>query len=531
MAANDGGTSCRLAVLFPGCDNALMIRSNFRVSYLVAIVLAAAGLHAPAAFAAPDPDRPNIVLIVADDLGWAELGSYGQTIIRTPHLDAIAAEGIRFTDFYAGAPVCAPSRCVLMTGLHSGHTFVRDNKENGGWGPDQPEGQLALPAETPTIARMLKSRGYTTGAIGKWGLGGPGSTGAPNQQGFDFFYGYLCQRVAHNLYPTHLWRNDSREDLPGNTWGNLTGETYSHDRMADEMLDFVRQHDDTPFFLYLPFHIPHLALQAPQSDIDSYTAAWEGVHEDPPYEGGKGYLPHPTPRACYAAMVTRMDRDIGRLTALLKERGLDENTVIFFTSDNGATYDIGGAASDFFNSGGGLRGAKGSMYEGGIRVPLIARWPGRIKPGTTTDALGAFQDFIPTLGAIAGAEVPSTDGVNLLPTLLSERSPAADARPALYFEFPGYGGQRAVRMGPWKAVHRNIRKKNTAIQLFNLDEDPGETTDIANEHPEVMKAIRAFMDESRRPSTEFPLPMLDEISREQQRGSHNDDDGTDPGNP
>jgi arylsulfatase len=453
---------------------------------------------------APPARRPNIVFIMADDLGPAELGSYGQRWIRTPALDTLAAEGMRFTQHYAGAPVCAPSRGVLLTGRASPHAFVRDNREMGGWGPDEPEGQLPLPAGTDTFARRLQDGGYATAAIGKWGLGGPGSTGMPDRQGFDFFYGYLCQRVAHNLWPTHLWRNGAREDLPGNVWGNLVGRTYAHDRMAEEALAFIDRHRDEPFLLYVPFHIPHLALQVPQEEIDAYA----DLPEDGPYDGSKGYLPHPSPRRAYAGMVTRMDRDIGRILARLDALGLREDTIVIFTSDNGPTFDIGGADSDFFESAEGRRGRKGSVWEGGLRVPLIVRWPGRIEAGSTSDLVSAFRDWMPTLCDLAGVPGPEDpDGINLTPALLGT-GPVTE-RPFVAWEFPGYGGQQAVRMGDWKGVRRNMRRGEMTIQLFDLAEDPAETTDVAAAHPAVVAEIRRIMAEERTPSAEFPLPGLD----------------------
>lgn len=450
--------------------------------------------------------KPNIVLIMADDLGWAELGSFGQTKIRTPHLDALAAAGTRVTQHYAGAPVCAPSRSVLLTGQHSGHTVVRNNWEAGGWGEHEPEGQFPLPAGTTTLGTLLQSAGYATAAIGKWGLGGPGSTGAPDRQGFDLFYGYLCQRVAHNLYPTHLWRNDRREDLPGNVWGNHVGQTYSHDLMAEEALRFVDEHADEPFFLYLPFHIPHLALQVPEDSLAEYVGQWD----DPPYEGGKGYLPHPTPRAAYAAMVTRMDRDIGRLVARIEALGLAQDTLFVFTSDNGATYDVGGADSPFFGSHGEFRGAKGRVYEGGLRVPLIVRWDGRVPAGAVSDQQGALQDWLPTLFAAAGVPAPAdTDGIDLLPGLRGE--PDAPAHEHLYFEFPGYGGQQMVRWGDWSAVRRDLAKGRLQTELYDLSTDIGQQHDVAAEHPGIVARLEAIMAAEHVPSPDFPLRGIDTV--------------------
>jgi arylsulfatase len=487
-------------------------RTGFTRGLARTAVLAAAGsiVAAPAPDASPPAAagrRPNIIFILADDLGWAELGCYGQTKIRTPNIDRIAAEGIRFTQHYAGSPVCAPSRCVLLTGLHAGHALVRDNRENGGWGPDQPEGQLELTASTITVGHLLQRAGYTTGAIGKWGLGGPGSTGEPNRQGFDHWYGYLCQRVAHNHYPTHLWRDRRRENLDGNTWGNLTGRQYAPDLMADDALRFIKENRDRPFFLYFATPVPHLAIQVPDDSLAEYKGVWP----DPPYEGGKGYLPHPAPRAGYAAMITRMDRDVGRILALLTQLDLDDDTIVMFSSDNGATYDIGGADSPFFESAGPLRGRKGSVWEGGIRAPLVARWPSRIAPGRVTDHVSAFWDLLPTLMDLARAETPEgLDGISYTPTLLGDG--VQRRHEYLYWEFPskGYSGQQAVRLGDWKGVRRRMHKGNTAIALFNLAEDIGEQHDVAAEHPEIVARIDRIMREAHTPSQEFPMPVLDD---------------------
>src|SRR5262245_11187620 len=342
--------------------------------------------------------KPNIVFILADDLGYGDLGSYGQTKIKTPHLDQLAAEGMRFTQFYAGSPVCAPSRCVLMTGKHGGHAFIRDNRE---W---KPEGQYPIPAGEVTIAELLKEQGYTTDSFGKWGLGYPGSEGDPNKQGFDVFYGYNCQREAHNYYPDHLWRNQEKVMLEGNDRG-LTGKQYSHDLIEAEASKFIRENKDKPFFAYVPFTIPHLALQVPEDSLAEYSGKWA----DPPYDGKNGYLPHLTPRAAYAAMVTRMDRSVGRILELIKQLGLDDNTLVIFTSDNGGAFGevtrdfefrpgrMGGTDYVYFGSTSKFRAFKGSVYEGGIRVPFIARWPGRIKAGVVSELPAVFYDLMPTL--------------------------------------------------------------------------------------------------------------------------------------
>ncbi len=441
--------------------------------------------------------KPNIIFILADDLGYADLGCYSQQKIKTPHLDRFAAEGMRFTQAYSGSPVCAPSRCVLLTGKHSGHAFVRANREV------QPEGQIALPGNTPTLARTLKAAGYDTAAIGKWGLGAPGSTGEPNQQGFDYFFGYNCQRQAHNFYPTHLWRNTEKIMLDGNLGGkSLTGKQYAHDLMAEDALQFISRKREKPFFLYLAFTIPHLALQVPDDSLATYKDAFPEI----PYDGKNGYLPHPTPRAAYAAMVSRMDRDIGRLMAQIKKLGLDENTIVFFSSDNGPTVRIGGADSDFFESSGPLRGRKMQLYEGGIRVPFLVRWPGRIPRGAVSDQICAFQDVLPTLAELAGAQPPrDSDGISLVPTLLGMRG--QKQHPYLYWEYHEAGGWLAVREGNWKAVRRDVFKRaNSPIELYDLNHDLAEQHNVAADHPDVAKRMVARMKKSHIPSVEFPLP-------------------------
>jgi arylsulfatase len=455
--------------------------------------------------------KPNIVYILADDLGYAEVGCYGQKKIRTPHIDALAAAGMRFTQHYSGSPVCAPSRCVLLTGKHTGHSYIRDNDEMGDrgdvWHDPRLEGQRPLPPGTATIGTMLKRIGYATGAIGKWGLGGPGSTGEPNRQGFDHFYGYLCQRVAHNYYPTHLWRNGEKHVLEGNpyffphqklpadkdphdpaSYAPYRGAQYSVDLMAREALRFIRRHRDRPFFLYLPFPVPHVSLQVPDDSLREY----EGAFPETPYKGEKGYLPHPRPRAAYAAMVTRMDRHIGRIMALLKELDLDEKTVVFFSSDNGPTFN-GGTDSAFFESAGPLRGLKCELYEGGIRVPMIARWPGRIGAGTTTDHVSAFWDVLPSIAEITGAAPPDgIDGISFLPTLLG--SGTQRDHEYLYWEYHGRPGQ-AVRMGRWKGLRLNARKDpDGPVALYDLVADVGERNDVAQTHPSVADKIKRCMD-------------------------------------
>jgi len=449
---------------------------------------------------------PNIIYIMADDLGYQELGSYGQQIINTPWLDTLANEGMRFTQFYAGSTVCAPSRCSLLTGKHTGNGYVRDNYELGDFTDENEGGQLPLPEDTFTLGRMLQSRGYYTGAIGKWGLGGPGSSGVPNQQGFDYFYGYLCQKQAHNYYPTHLWENQQWDTLtnhyfhphqkfegdPTNpeSFEQYQGEEYSQDLMAARALEFIDQHQDHPFFLYLPFPVPHLALQVPQESIEPYLE----VIEDEPYLGDASYLPHQYPKAAYAGMITRMDQQIGQIMNRLKENGLYHNTVVIFTSDNGTTFDIGGVDRKYFNSLGPLRGHKTTLFEGGIRVPFIVRWPGKVTPGSKSDHISANWDVLPTIAEIIDYPVPEdVDGISFLPTLLSKGT--QPTHKYLYWEYHNrWDGAQALRMGPWKAVRLEVSHDPPgAIQLYHLIDDIGEQHDVSAAHPEVVDSIRTIL--------------------------------------
>jgi arylsulfatase A-like enzyme len=458
-------------------------------------------------------DRPNIIYILADDLGYAELGCYGQKIIKTPNIDRIASEGIRFTQHYSGQTVCAPARCSLMTGLHMGHAFIRDNADPKGRVTDESRslfpGQYPIPDTAVTVAEVLKERGYATAAYGKWGLGYEGSSGDPLRQGFDDFGGFLCQRHAHNHYPRFLWKS---VDMPGND-RVLTGKEYSQDYFTKWGLEFIRENRDNPFFLYLPFAIPHLSIQVPEESLAEY----RGIIPETEYRH-RGYLQHPYPHAGYAAMISHMDRDVGKIMDLVKSLGLDENTIILFSSDNGPTYDrLGGSDSAYFESAGVFRGMKGSLYEGGIRVPLVARWPGQIEEGRTTDHVSAFWDILPTFSEIAGATTPKgLDGISFVPTLLGKAGQTSHKY--LYWEFPakGYGGQQALRMGKWKAIRQNmLRRDGTATanamvtQLYDLDGDPGETTNVAAENPQIVKEVEEMMDSAHEPSELFPFAGLD----------------------
>ena len=429
-----------------------------------------------------EPSKPNIIFILADDLGYGDLGCYGQEKIKTPNLDKLASQGITFTQHYAGSTVCAPSRASLMTGYHTGHTVVRGNR------PMKPEGQYPMPDSTVTVAELLKDAGYVTGAMGKWGLGGPGSTGDPVNQGFDLFFGYNCQREAHFFYPEHLWRNTEKVILPENAGGKK--EIYSHDLIAEEALNFIKGNNDKPFFLYIPFTIPHAELAVPENSLNEY----KGKFPEEPFPGAH-YGAQEFPKAAYAGMVSRMDADIGRIMELLDELNLSENTLVIFTSDNGPHHE-GGNDPDFFDSNGPLRGIKRDLYEGGIRVPFIARWTGKIKPETETSHISAFWDLLPTACEIAGTEAPENiDGISYLPAMLGKEQKVHDY---LYWEFLEQGGKQAVRKGDWKAVRLNVRKNpGNPIELYNLSSDTGEENNIADKNPEIVKMMGDIMEKAR----------------------------------
>ena len=460
-----------------------MARFTVFISTLVAV------LWAPSlAGAAESAERPNIVFIMADDLGYGHLGCYGQEKIKTPNIDGLAAEGTRFTQFYAGHCVCAPSRSTLMTGYHTGHTSVR---VNGGGAPLLPE--------DVTVAEVLKQAGYTCGGFGKWGLGDDGTTGVPYQQGFDEFFGYLHQVHAHFYYTHFLWKNDQKFPLAENE--GQRRNRYSHDVIADAALDFIRRNQRNrkgPFFLYVPFTIPHFELLVPEDSLEQY----RGKFPEPLEYKGDHYASQPAPRAALAAMISRMDRDVGKILALLKELGIDEKTIVFFTSDNGG-YRL---AEDFFRGNGGLRGGKGDFYEGGLRVPLIARWPGRVPAGETDELIWAFWDVMPTLADLATADCPEKiDGISFAPRLLGREQESPDRY--LYWERqPQNKGGRppwsvAVRKAKWKAV-RN--KPRLPLELYDLSRDIGEQRDVAKEHPDVVRQIEAYLKTARTVSREYP---------------------------
>jgi arylsulfatase A-like enzyme len=469
----------------------------------------ATGRYGPAPAGAERP--PNIVLIVADDLGYGDVGPNGQAKIRTPSLDRMAREGTRFTQFYAGTAVCAPSRSTLMTGQHTGHTPVRGNRDVG------PIGNQPLPDSAVTLAELLRARGYVTGIFGKWGLGGPDNEGNPLRQGFDEFYGYLDQARAHYYYPEFLFRGGERaplpnrdrphEGTPGAGWP-IEARVYSHDTIASEALSFIERHRSQPFFLYVPFTIPHASLEVPDSALALYRdVQGRSVFPETPFPGA-GYSPQPTPHAAYAAMVSRMDRDVGRILRKLEELGLAENTIVLFTSDNGPSIE-GGSDPEFFDSNGPFRGHKRDLYEGGIREPMIAWAPGRVPAGRVSDQVWAMWDLLPTLASLAGVdpdalEVPGgLDGLDMTAALTGRGE--APQHDFLYWEFHEQGGKQAVRQGRWKAVRLNAANDPAApLELYDLEADVGEARDVAAEHPEIVRRMAEIMARAHTPSELFP---------------------------
>lgn len=444
---------------------------------------------------------PNIIYIYADDLGYGELGCYGQQKIKTPNLDRMAKEGIRFTQHYAGAPVCAPSRAMLMTGKHAGHSYIRGNYELGGFGDEEEGGQMPLPEGIFTLPGMLKQVGYTTGMSGKWGLGVTGTTGDPSLHGFDYYYGVLDQKQAHNFYPTHLWENSQWDSLDNpvitvhqridstkatqKEFDYFKGKEYSIDKMTEKAIGFIDHNKDKRFFLYLPYTLPHVSLQLPDEELKQYT----GRFEEKPYYGQRGYASHRNPLSAYAAMVSYLDKQVGSIMKKIKDLGLDASTIIMFSSDNGPSVE-GGADPAFFNSAGGLRGTKRDLYEGGIRVPFIVRWSGTIRPNSVSDHISTQYDLLATIADLCKTKITGrTDGISFLQTMLGN---AAGQRKHeyLYFEFPEKGGQVAIRFGHWKGIRIDVKKdRNASWQLFHLLNDPGETKDIAIQHPEIINRL------------------------------------------
>ena len=481
-------------------------------------------------------ELPNIIYILADDLGYGELGSFGQTEIETPNIDRLAEEGMIFTDHYSGSPVCAPARSVLMTGMHTGTSPIRDNSEWGERGDvwsfksmlDNPEleGQRPLPDSTVTVAQVLKNNGYKTGMVGKWGLGAPHTNSIPTKKGFDFFYGYNCQRIAHSYYPTHLWKNEEREYLDNylvekkehldkgadiynlDSYAKYNQNDYAPTLMHKEALNFIDENKNEKFFLYYASLIPHLALQAPKRWEEYYRNKF-GKEE--PYIG-RQYYPALTPKATYAAMISYLDEQVGEVVEKLKEIGKYENTLIIFTSDNGPTW-LNQVDTDFFNSAGKLNGSsdrlKGSVNEGGIRVPMIATWPNIIKKKTKTNHISAFHDFYATVCDILGIEKPkAVNGLSFLPTLKSENQ---EKHQYLYWEIANKGGQQAIRYNNWKGLKKNLQQGKQKLQLFNLDNDIEELNDVSDENQNIVDQLEKFLVQARTKPTlkTFEIKALD----------------------
>ena len=453
-------------------------------------------------------ERPNIIYILADDLGYGDLSCYGQERFATPHLDRLAAAGIRFTHHYSGSTVCAPSRSALLTGQHTGKTPIRGNLEV------RPEGQYPLPTEVATLPRRLRDAGYVTGLFGKWGLGYPGSEADPTLH-FDTFFGYNCQRLAHSYYPYHLWDQREKVILEANA-GSAKG-LYAPDLIHARTLQFIEDHQNQPFFCFVASVIPHAELAAPESLISRFRGAfgpetpWKGTDDGPTYRNGP-YASQTEPRATFAAMVALLDAQVGDLVAKVKELGLEERTLIIFSSDNGPHRE-GGADPDFFDSNGPFRGYKRDLYEGGIRVPLIASWPGTIPAGTESDHISAHWDMLPTFLELAGEAIPDgLDGISLVPTLTA--SGDQNNHSHLYWEFYELGGRAAIRMGKWKAVRLNIlRHPKAPIELYDLEADPAESNNLALTHPAIVDAMRQLFVSSRTEPAPLRAVRADQIQR------------------
>jgi arylsulfatase A-like enzyme len=444
-----------------------------------------------------DINKPNVIYILADDLGYGDLGCYGQQKISTPNIDRLANDGMLFTQHYAGSTVCSPSRSSLLTGQHTGHTPIRGNKKIKG------KGNFPLPRGTKTIGHILREQGYVTGAFGKWGLGYPGSEGDPLKQGFDYFYGYNNQTLAHNYYPYHLWDNNLKVILEGNK--GFSKEQYAPILIHKKALSFIDKNKDKPFFLFYPTIIPHAELVAPKSYMEKYKGKLEpgkpykGIDDGPKYrQGDYGSQEHP--RAAFAAMISLLDHQVGEIMDKVKSLGLEKNTIIIFSSDNGPHIE-GGGDPDYFDSNGIYKGYKRDLYEGGIRVPMIVKWKNKIKKGAITNHISAFWDVMPTLTDMINAKTnKDIDGISFLPTLLSKRN--QKQHEYLYWEFHEMGGRQAIRKGDWKLVRYDLNKGGKD-ELFNLKEDPGEVNNLANIFPELVEELKVIIEVSRTESKEF----------------------------
>ena len=485
-----------------------------------------------------DKKKPNIIYILADDLGYGELGVYGQEKIETPNIDALAKNGMMFSQHYSGAPVCAPARYMLLTGKHAGHSYIRGNDEWNERGDvwnygkvikdSTLEGQRPIPTSTILFPKLLQEKGYKTGMIGKWGLGAPHTDALPTKMGFDYFFGYNCQRQAHTYYPVHLYENEHKYHLKNDTirpskklakdadindeesYKEYTLNEYVPDLLYDKMINFISDNKEEPFFFYWATPLPHNPIQAPKKWVDYYIKKFG---DETPYLGQKSYYPHKNPRAGYAAMISYLDENVGRLIKELKEQGVYENTIIIFSSDNGVTY-TGGTDGEFFNSSAQFDEkygrAKGFVYEGGIRVPMIASWPGKIKPNSKSDLISSQYDVMATLSDITGFKQPENDGISFLPTLLGEST--QKKHDFLYWEYPEYGGQVAIRMGDWKIVRQNLKnKKEPTLELYNLAIDPTESNNVASQNPKILERAAAIFKREHKDavSERFRIPLIE----------------------
>ena len=454
------------------------MRPTLSFFLLACLSIAAAGARSEAT------SQPNIIYILLDDAGYGDLSCYGQTKFLTPNIDRLASEGMKFTNHYSGSTVCAPTRSVIMSGLHTGHTPSRGNREI------KPVGQFPIPATTFTIAEALKKAGYATGAFGKWGLGNPGSEGDPIHQGFDRFFGYNCQRNAHTYYPT--WLFDDLRKI------ELDGKTYAHDLIMDKAVEWIDRQHENPFFCFLPVTIPHAAMHVPEKYAAPFREKFpEFENKVGRYGNNKPFAKNPA--AQFAGMMTALDEGIGRVLKSLKKHQIDQNTIVLLSSDNGP-HKEGGHMPNYFNSNGGLRGFKRDLYEGGIRCPLLVRWPGKVEAGSTSNHISAHWDLFPTFCELAGINPPEgLDGISFLPTLLGKEQ---EKHEHLYWEFYEGGGKRAVRIGKWKAVQNQVNRKgkDAPIEIYDLESDRAETSDLAAQNSELIARIQKIFERSHTPS-------------------------------
>ncbi len=454
------------------------MRPTLSFFLLACLSIAATGARSEAT------SQPNIIYILLDDAGYGDLSCYGQTKFLTPNIDRLASEGMKFTNHYSGSTVCAPTRSVIMSGLHTGHTPSRGNREI------KPVGQFPIPATTFTIAEALKKAGYATGAFGKWGLGNPGSEGDPIHQGFDRFFGYNCQRNAHTYYPT--WLFDDLRKI------ELDGKTYAHDLIMDKAVEWIDRQHENPFFCFLPVTIPHAAMHVPEKYAAPFREKFpEFENKVGRYGNNKPFAKNPA--AQFAGMMTTLDEGIGRVLKSLKKHQIDQNTIVLLSSDNGP-HKEGGHMPNYFNSNGGLRGFKRDLYEGGIRCPLLVRWPGKVEAGSTSNHISAHWDLFPTFCELAGTNPPEgLDGISFLPTLLGKEQ---EKHEHLYWEFYEGGGKRAVRIGKWKAVQNQVNRKgkDAPIEIYDLESDRAETSDLAAQNSELIARIQKIFERSHTPS-------------------------------